>query len=99
MESKKDVNIRKNFFKNLKLRRGNVRKFKGQDKIGFKLEDGLNEYRIFTIRQEGERKDHWYSTTIFNGPEPKDILVQTRIYGFEKSIKTHYSALDYLRKI
>lgn len=95
----RDPNVGKDFFKKLKLKQTDLtEKLRSGDKPRFKIEDLAGNYRVFTLRQEEDRYKHWYCTTIFNGPEPKDIIVQTRNEDFEEAIKTHYSALDYLEQ-
>jgi len=100
MKLRKDPNVGENFFEKLKIKKVDLKKLGIKDEPGLNLEEWANDYRVFTLRQDSGKDDYrWYCTTVFNGPEPKDILAQTKVYGFEKAIKTHYSALNYLEKI
>ena len=97
MKIKKDSKVGEDFFERLRMKSVDPKKFKINDEPGFKLEEEVNNYRIFTLRQEGgKEKQHWYCTTVFNGPEPKDILAQTRSYKFKEAIKIHYNSLNHL---
>ena len=96
---KKDKKVGSNFFKKLRLKRVNMKYFEGIDRPGFKLEDNINGYRVYTLRQESDKDNPGYPTTVFNGPEPRDILVQTKNSTFKEAIRTHYSALKDLAEI
>ena len=68
-----------------------------EDDFGFKIEDKVGPYTVFTLRQQEPAK-HWYSITIFKG-EPKHILINERFYNFEQALRTHHSAVDKLSKL
>ena len=99
MAPRKDKYVRVNFFEKLKPSRINTKRCKILDEPGFKLEDNVNGYRIYSIRQETKKNGPIYSITAFNGPEPKNILSSKGFPDFNEMWGIRKSALEYLKNL